>query len=51
MRHSKILFNGQGSYGNGSAMRVAPVGAFFADDLKAVVENARLSAQVNLLAG
>lgn len=40
------LFNGQGSYGNGSAMRVAPVGAFLADDLKAVVENARRSAEV-----
>ena len=26
------MFNGQGSCGNGSAMRVAPVGEFFADD-------------------
>jgi ADP-ribosylglycohydrolase len=40
------LFNGQGSFGNGGAMRVAPVGAFFADDLDAVVENARRSASV-----
>jgi ADP-ribosylglycohydrolase len=40
------LFGGQGSYGNGSAMRVAPLGAYFADDLDAVVENARRSAQV-----
>jgi hypothetical protein len=37
------LFNGQGSFGNGGAMRVAPIGAYFADDLEAVVENARLS--------
>jgi ADP-ribosylglycohydrolase len=40
------LFNGQGSFGNGGAMRVAPVGAFFADDLEATVENARRSAEV-----
>jgi ADP-ribosylglycohydrolase len=40
------LFNGQGSFGNGGAMRVAPVGAFFADDLEAAVENARRSAEV-----
>jgi len=35
------MFDGMGSYGNGSAMRVAPVGAYFADDLPAVVENSR----------
>ncbi len=40
------LFDGQGSFGNGAAMRVAPVGAYFADDLDAVIENARRSAQV-----
>lgn len=40
------LFRGQGSFGNGAAMRVAPVGAFFADDLEAVVDNARRSAGV-----
>ena len=27
------LFHGQGSYGNGAAMRVAPVGGYFAEDL------------------
>ncbi|MCP2336211.1 ADP-ribosylglycohydrolase family protein [Actinomadura rupiterrae] len=27
------LFDGSGSWGNGAAMRVAPLGAFFADDL------------------
>ena len=37
-------FGGQGSYGNGAAMRVAPLGAWFRDDLGAVVEQARLSA-------
>jgi ADP-ribosylglycohydrolase len=40
------LFDGQGSFGNGAAMRVAPVGGYFADDLDAVVEQARRSAEV-----
>jgi ADP-ribosylglycohydrolase len=35
-----------GSYGNGGAMRVAPLGAYFADDMDALVENARLSSEV-----
>jgi ADP-ribosylglycohydrolase len=30
-------FGGQGSMGNGSAMRVAPLGAYFADDLERCV--------------
>lgn len=37
-------FGGQGSYGNGAAMRVAPLGAWFRDDLKVAAEQARLSA-------
>lgn len=37
-------FGGQGSYGNGAAMRVAPLGAWFRDDLKGAAEQARLSA-------
>jgi len=41
-----LLFGGQGSYGNGGAMRVAPIGAYFADDLDAVVENAARSSEV-----
>jgi ADP-ribosylglycohydrolase len=40
------LFYGEGSYGNGAAMRVAPLGAWFADDLDAVAKQARLSAEV-----
>lgn len=43
---SGAVFNGQGSLGNGSAMRVGPVGAYFAGEPEAVVENARLSAEV-----
>lgn len=38
------LFDGQGSRGNGAAMRVAPIGAFFADDLERVVQEAEKSA-------
>jgi ADP-ribosylglycohydrolase len=40
------LFGGTGSLGNGSAMRVAPLGAFFHADLPRVVEQAALSAEV-----
>lgn len=39
-------FGGQGSMGNGGAMRVAPVGGYFGDDLKHVVEESRASALV-----
>jgi ADP-ribosylglycohydrolase len=39
-------FDGRGSWGNGAAMRVAPLGAWFADDLDQVVRAARLSATV-----
>jgi ADP-ribosylglycohydrolase len=37
------LFGGEGSYGNGSAMRVAPLGAYFADHPDRIVEQASLS--------
>jgi len=40
------VFDGQGSCGNGGAMRSAPIGAYFADDLNKVVEQARYSAEV-----
>ncbi len=43
---SRSAFGGMGSMGNGGAMRAAPIGAYFCDDLEAVVENARLSAEV-----
>ena len=33
----------QGSYGNGSAMRVGPVGLYFHNDLKSIEETARIS--------
>lgn len=39
-------FEGQGSFGNGAAMRIAPLGAFFADDLDIVVQQASRSAVV-----
>lgn len=39
-------FGGQGSMGNGSAMRIAPLGAYFARDLERCVEQARDSSLV-----
>jgi ADP-ribosylglycohydrolase len=41
---AQALFEGKGSMGNGAAMRVAPVGAYFAHDLHQTVEQATLSA-------
>lgn len=38
-------FAGMGSFGNGAAMRVAPIGAYLAGDEKAISLNARLSAE------
>jgi ADP-ribosylglycohydrolase len=37
---------GSGSYGNGAAMRIAPLGGYFADDLNRAVYEAQLSAAV-----
>jgi ADP-ribosylglycohydrolase len=42
---SKRPFDGQGSMGNGGGMRSAPIGAYFCDDLDAVVEHAVQSAK------
>ncbi|WP_210408401.1 ADP-ribosylglycohydrolase family protein, partial [Allokutzneria sp. NRRL B-24872] len=39
-------FGGQGSRGNGAAMRVAPLGAHFADDPARAAMEAALSAEV-----
>ena len=38
------VFDGQGSMGNGGGMRSAPIGAYYADDLPAAVEQAARSA-------
>jgi ADP-ribosylglycohydrolase len=46
---SGAVFRGQGSMGNGAAMRVAPLGAFFAEDVEAVVREARASAEITHL--
>jgi len=43
---STKAFGGQGSMGNGGAMRVAPLGAYFADDLKRCAAEARDSSMV-----
>lgn len=44
---SRNGFRGMGSFGNGAAMRVAPLGAFFADRaLETIREQAALSAEI-----
>ena len=43
---SPSLFDNTGSMGNGGAMRVAPVGAWFFDDIDRAAHEARLSAAV-----
>lgn len=43
---ASALFAGEGSKGNGGAMRAAPIGAFFHDDLSRVVSEAVTSARV-----
>jgi ADP-ribosylglycohydrolase len=40
------VFNGRGSMGNGGAMRAAPIGAYFFDDVARVVAEAHRSAAV-----
>jgi ADP-ribosylglycohydrolase len=45
-RASYDNFRGRGSFGNGAAMRVAPLGGFFADDVERAAREARLSAEV-----
>jgi ADP-ribosylglycohydrolase len=40
------VFDGSGSYGNGAAMRVAPLGAFYSNDLERLVSQAIASAEV-----
>ncbi|GAA3497614.1 ADP-ribosylglycohydrolase family protein [Streptomyces prasinosporus] len=38
------LFNGQGSWGNGAAMRIPPLGAWYADDPEQATHQAEISA-------
>ncbi|MEU1279981.1 ADP-ribosylglycohydrolase family protein [Streptomyces sp. NPDC005805] len=40
---SSALFKGQGSWGNGSAMRIAPLGAWYADDPEQATHQAEIS--------
>jgi ADP-ribosylglycohydrolase len=40
---AKAAFGGQGSMGNGGAMRVAPLGGYFADDMERVVVESQAS--------
>jgi ADP-ribosylglycohydrolase len=41
---SAALFNGQGSWGNGAAMRIAPLGAWYAGDPEQATHQAEISA-------
>lgn len=43
---AKAAFDGMGSMGNGGAMRAAPIGAYFADDMDKVLYHAKASAEV-----
>lgn len=43
---ARQAFDGQGSWGNGGAMRSAPIGAYFADDYDRVIYEARASAEI-----
>ncbi|MEW4490939.1 ADP-ribosylglycohydrolase family protein [Thalassoglobus sp. JC818] len=43
---SQEMFGGSGSFGNGAAMRVAPLGAWYADDPERTIQEAALSAEV-----
>lgn len=43
---SSALFGGSGSYGNGGAMRVSPLGAYFADDAERAAEEAKRSSEI-----
>ncbi|MEV8569237.1 ADP-ribosylglycohydrolase family protein [Streptomyces sp. NPDC051322] len=41
---ASALFNGQGSWGNGAAMRIAPLGAWYAHDPEQATHQAEISA-------
>jgi ADP-ribosylglycohydrolase len=43
---ASAVFDGMGSMGNGAAMRVGPIGAYFADDHDQVIAQASASAEV-----
>ena len=43
---ARQAFGGQGSCGNGGAMRSAPIGAYFADDYDRVIAESKASAEV-----
>jgi ADP-ribosylglycohydrolase len=45
-RVSSAAFGGMGSMGNGGAMRAAPIGGYFSEDLEAASSEARRSAEV-----
>ncbi|KXA99815.1 hypothetical protein AKJ42_02425 [candidate division MSBL1 archaeon SCGC-AAA261C02] len=43
---AKKLFGGSGSYGNGSSMRIAPIGLFYHDDFEQLYSIAKASSRI-----
>lgn len=43
---SGAVFDGTGSMGNGAAMRVGPIGAYYSDDLQKTAQQAKRSAEI-----
>ncbi|MFF9071922.1 ADP-ribosylglycohydrolase family protein [Streptomyces sp. NPDC014735] len=43
---ASALFQGQGSWGNGSSMRIAPLGAWYADDPEQATHQAEISSYI-----
>jgi ADP-ribosylglycohydrolase len=46
MQLAQAAFDGQGSHGNGAAMRVPPLGAYFFDEPQLLIQQAILSAEI-----
>ncbi len=45
-KNSRQMFGGTGSFGNGAAMRIAPLGAYFADDLDRLTSEAEKASEI-----
>ncbi|QHT70147.1 crystallin J1 [Rhodocytophaga rosea] len=43
---AKEVFDGQGSMGNGAAMRSAPIGAYYSDNFSKLIDQSQLAAEI-----
>lgn len=43
---TETFYKGDGSFGNGGAMRAAPIGAYFTDNLQTVINETRLATEI-----